>query len=120
MYKAASTAAWLVRWQGKGFMLKLRPSCQRPRSTVARSAEPMPWPMVDHFRKELQSVVLLPAHRDLAGLEPCDKLRDDALQCRDGMGHTFVINERRIRQGLCPCIHLHIAFLDGEDFPLAQ
>ncbi len=30
--------------------------------------------MVDHFRKELHSVVLLPAHRDLAGLEPCDKL----------------------------------------------
>jgi hypothetical protein len=43
------------------------------------------------------SVVLLPAHRDLASLEPSDKLHDDALQFRDGMGHTFVIDKRRIR-----------------------
>jgi hypothetical protein len=53
--------------------------------------------MVDQFRKEVHSVVLLPAHRDLASLEPSDKLRDDALQFRDGMGHTFVIDKRRIR-----------------------
>ena len=49
------------------------------------------------MRRRGNSVVLLPAHRDLASLEPSDKLHDDALQFRDGTGHTLVIDKRRIR-----------------------